>query len=61
MQESGLFNIFIIHLDAGTECTISKCADTTLESGGYTTDYVTIWKNLNRLEKWVTRNLMEFN
>lgn len=61
MQESGLFNVFVIHLDRGTECTISKCAVTTLESGGYTTDCVTIWQDLNRLEKRASRNLMEFN
>ncbi|KAK4811069.1 hypothetical protein QYF61_016355, partial [Mycteria americana] len=46
-----LFNIFINGLDDGAECSLSKFAhDTNL--GG---------RDLDRLEKWADRNIMQFN
>ncbi|KAK4810839.1 hypothetical protein QYF61_008811 [Mycteria americana] len=51
-----LFNIFIIDLDDGAEYTLSKGGVTDIPEGR-----AVIQKNLDRLEKWADRNLMQFN
>jgi len=58
-----LFKLFIIDVDNGTECTISKFTDN-IKLGGMTDtpdDCAAREVCLNRLESWTERNLMQFN
>ena len=58
-----MFNLFINDLNAGKQCTLSKSADDT-KLGGMAdrSDWCAVTqRDLNRLEKWVERNLMKFN
>ena len=57
-----LFNTFINDLDDGAECALSKFADDT-ELGGMTDvpdGCATIWRDMDRLEKWAERSLKKF-
>ncbi|GAB0179195.1 sodium leak channel non-selective protein-like [Grus japonensis] len=58
-----LFNIFINDLDDGAECTLNKFADATKPGGMADTaeGHAAIQRDLNRLEKWDDRNLMQFS
>ncbi|GAB0175891.1 mitochondrial enolase superfamily member 1 [Grus japonensis] len=58
-----MFNISINDLDHRAECSISKFADDTKLGGAADTPegHAAIQRNLDRLEKWVKRNLMKFN
>ncbi|PKU27391.1 rna-directed dna polymerase from mobile element jockey-like [Limosa lapponica baueri] len=57
-----LFNIFINDLDDGAEHTLSKLQMTKLGGVADTAEgCAAIQRDLNRLEKWTDRNLMQFN
>ena len=58
-----LFNVFIKDLDDGAECTHSTFTDDTKPGGVADTPegHVAIQGDLDRLEKWVDRNIMKFN
>lgn len=57
------FDIFVNDLRDGTECTVSKLADDTKQGGvaDMPEDCAAIQSDLDRLEKWVDRNIMKFN
>lgn len=58
-----LFNILISSWDDGAECTLSKLACNTKLEGvvDVPEGCVSIQRDLSGLEKWDSRNLMEFN
>ncbi|KAJ7408629.1 Armadillo repeat-containing protein 3 [Willisornis vidua] len=57
-----LFNLFISDLKDGTECTLSKFADTKLRGVIDRPDgYTAIQKDLHKLEKWEMGKLIKFN
>ncbi|GAB0179322.1 mitochondrial enolase superfamily member 1 [Grus japonensis] len=57
------FNIFVGNMDSGIECTLSKFANSTMPYGSV--DMLegrdAIQRNLDRLERWVCANHMNFN
>ncbi|KAJ7404813.1 hypothetical protein BTVI_71001 [Pitangus sulphuratus] len=63
MQGPLLLNIFINHLNAGTECTLSKSADDTKlkEAADASEGCGGLQWDCKRLEKWADGNLTKFN
>ena len=57
-----LFNVFISDVGSGIKCTLSKFADDTKLNGTVDANggRDAIWKDPDRLEKWVCMNLMGF-
>ncbi|KAK4830155.1 hypothetical protein QYF61_008666 [Mycteria americana] len=58
-----LFSIFINDLDDGAGCTLRKFAEDRKRGGvaGTPQGWSTIKRDLDRLEKWADRNLVEFS
>ena len=57
------FNIFIIVIDSGMECTLSKFVNETKLCGvvNMTEGQDAIQRDLDRLERWSQENLMRFH
>ena len=61
--EQMVFNIFIIVIDSGMECTLSKFVNETKLCGvvNMTEGQDAIQRDLDRLERWSQENLMRFH
>ena len=61
--EQMVFNIFIIVIDSGMECTLSKFVNETKLCGvvNMTEGQDAIQRDLDRLEQWAQENLMRFH